>query len=256
MINKLKNMELEYVRCFSDEKEFENHIEFRDRIFRDTYTSNVSIIKSTVDDCELIDIINNEFKIFKRRGRDFLNLEINKYVSSEVIKKFLKRPKRIDRFNYLLIESANCKPLEKKQSIYLKRVEEREEFKSLIDINVKDNEKILGKSYSLYRIKRKVKAYRDDKNNLESYLCYYKETPIGSCEVLRIDNICKIEDVGILEKYRGNGFGTYMIKSLLEDNCKKGIEYTYLITERNGVAEKLYKKLGFIKFAEKTQLIW
>ena len=47
-----------------------------------------------------------------------------------------------------------------------------------------------------------------------------------------------------------------MIKSLLEDNCKKGIEYTYLITERNGVAEKLYKKLGFIKLAEKTQLIW
>ena len=39
MINKLKNMELEYIRCFAEEKEFENHIEFRDEMFRDTYTA-------------------------------------------------------------------------------------------------------------------------------------------------------------------------------------------------------------------------
>ena len=256
MINKLKNMELEYIRCFAEEKEFENHIEFRDEMFRDTYTSNVSVINKYIDDNELINIINNKFKIFKEKKKHFLNIEINEYVSEDIIKILIKRPKRGDRFNYLLIESMNYSNLDQEGQVFLKDVKSSSEFKNLIDVNVKDNEKILGRSYSLYRIKRKIKSYKDSKNNLEAYICYCNNKPIGSCEVLRIDKICKIEDVGILKRYRGKGFGSYMINKILEENHKRGIEYTYLISEEKGEAERLYIRLGFTKFAEKTQLIW
>ena len=256
MINKLRNVELEYVRCFSEEKEYESLIEFRDEMFRDSYTGNVSIIKRDIDDEELINIINKEVKAFKERREHFLNIEVNKYISKDIIKSLIRKPKRVDRFNYLLIDNIKYSDLEENGQLFLKEVKNSLEFKNLIDINVKDNEKILGRSYALYRIKRKIKSYKNTENNLESYICYYDNKPIGSCEILRIDNICKIEDVGILEKYRGRGFGSYMINKILEENHKRGIEYTYLISEENGEAEKLYKRLGFTKFSKKTQLIW
>lgn len=256
MINKLRNVELEYVRCFAEEKEFESHIEFRDEMFRDSYTGNVSVIKRDIDDEELIDVINKEVKVFRERRGHFLNIEVNKYISQDIIKNLMRKPKRVDRFNYLLIDSIKYRDLEENGQLFLKDVKSNSEFKNLIDVNVKDNEKALGRSYALYRIKRKIKSYKDTRNNLESYLCYYDNKPIGSCEVLRIDNICKIEDIGILEKYRGKGFGTYMINKILENNHKRGIEYTYLISEEKSKAENLYKRLGFTKLSEKTQLIW
>ena len=256
MINELKNVELEYVRCFSKEKNFENHIEFKDEEFRDTYTSNVSILKNDISDEKLITLINREIKFLNTRKKDFLNFEINKEVSKDIIKKFIRKPKRIDVFNYFVIESQKFKNMNQIEYAFIKKAEKKEEFKKILDINVKDNGEILGRSYALYRIKRKIKAYKDANNNLESYICYYEEKPVGACEVLRKDNICKIEEVVILKKYRCKGLSANMIRTILEENCERGVEYTYLICEQNGKAENLYKRLGFYSCGKKTQLIW
>lgn len=256
MISKLKKVELEYVRCFAGERKFESHIEFRDRNFRNTYTSNVSVLNKDIEEAELIKVINAEIKIYKKKGRDFLNFEINEEVSKEVIENLIIRPLRVDRFNYFLIESRKYEELPVKEDIILKKAEDTKDFENLIDMNIKDNAKSLGRSYAKYRINRKIQAYKDLENNLASYICYKGEIPIGSCELLVKDNICKMEDFGVLEEYRGQGVGSFIIREVLKNNYEKGISYTYVICEKKCKAERLYKKLGFKKYGEKTQLIW
>lgn len=256
MINKLKSMELDYIRCFSEEKKHENYIEFYDNRFRNTYTSNISILNKALKNNELIELINKEVSLYIKKGKDFLNFEVNDILDKNFSKSFLIKPKRVDTFNYLSIESKKYEEMPELEDIIIKKVCSKEEYKKLIDISVKDNEGVLGRGYSIKRIKRKIQVYKDESNNLSSYICYYKNEPIGSYELLFKDGICKIEDFGVLKEYRRRGIGTYILKNILRENHKNGVNTNYLIAEKDGEAEKLYKRLGFVKYGEKTQFIW
>lgn len=256
MIGELKEVELDYVRCFSEEKKHENHIEFYDRNFRDTYTGNISILNRDLEDSKLVELINELVSSYKKRGKNFLNFEISNTLDKDLVSNFFSKPKRVDRFDYLMIKNEEDIEIPELEDVFIKKVSNKEEYKNLINISVMDNAPILGRGYSIKRIKRKIQVYKDKENNLDSYICYYKGKPIGSYELLLKDGICKLEDFGVLKEYRGRGFGTFILKNILKENYLNGVSITYLIAEKDGEAESLYKKLGFIKCGEKTQFIW
>jgi len=66
----------------------------------------------------------------------------------------------------------------------------------------------------------------------------------------------RIEDFDILQKYQRKGFGTSVLKHLLEEARANCVEFVYLITDSGDTAKEMYKKCGFKKAGEKTELFF
>lgn len=256
MINLLKNTEIKYVRCYSQEKEYKKIIRFWDENFKNLYASNLTVLKENVETEELIKILIDELKFNRRANKRFLNFEINKEISRGELLKFNIRPSRVDKFDYMIISSKTNVNVPCKDDIKIKKVVSNKEYEELININIKDNIKSLGYGYAKARILRKVNVYKDDKNDLAAFLIYENNLPVGSFELFVNNKVTKLEDIGILEEYRGKGIGSFTLKYLLNMCNSNNIEYLYVITEKLGYAKKVYEKIGFKKIGEKTQIIF
>lgn len=47
---------------------------------------------------------------------------------------------------------------------------------------------------------------------VETYICYYDEIPVGSCQLFLYDGIAKIEDFTVSQEYQRRGIGTTILK--------------------------------------------
>lgn len=79
------------------------------------------------------------------------------------------------------------------------------------------------------------------------YLIYIGETPIGTCRYLKEKNYYLIGRVAVLSDYRNNGYGSFLIKSVIQDILN--IETNAIIELHAQIAKKdFYEKLGFVCF--------
>ncbi|MCB2290896.1 GNAT family N-acetyltransferase [Clostridium sp. CS001] len=108
----------------------------------------------------------------------------------------------------------------------------------------------------LHSIYRKSEVYTKSNSNLDLYVCNYRGIPIGNCELMLNSDIAKIEDFDILNDYQRKGFGTSVVKYLLEEAKENSVEFVYLITDSVDTAKEMYKKCGFKKAGEKTELFF
>ncbi|MEK6265253.1 MAG: GNAT family N-acetyltransferase [Clostridium sp.] len=65
-----------------------------------------------------------------------------------------------------------------------------------------------------------------------------------------------MEDFDILKNYQRKGFGTSLLKYLLEEAKDNSVKFVYLITDSGDTAKDMYKKCGFKKAGEKTELFF
>ncbi len=59
------------------------------------------------------------------------------------------------------------------------------------------------------------------------------------------DGISKIEDFDILEEYQRQGYGTSVLRRLLEESGSSNMDFAYLTTDNADTAKEMYKKCGF-----------
>ncbi|MBP2623144.1 GNAT family N-acetyltransferase [Streptococcus oricebi] len=86
------------------------------------------------------------------------------------------------------------------------------------------------------------------------YVLSYKERLIGSATVDSSDKVNHLFGLAIDEKYQGQGFGTYLMKSLINDlQEKNNWDFQIVVEEENQAARKLYGKLGFV---ERTEVVY
>lgn len=119
------------------------------------------------------------------------------------------------------------------------------------------NEENMGE-FAKLRIKRKAQIYQLPNSSIHFYVCFYHNVAIGTCEMMIDENnkIAKIEDFDILKAYQRKGFGTSVLKYLLEIAFKKACNNVYLITDSEDTAKEMYKKCGFTKIGEKYELFF
>lgn len=68
---------------------------------------------------------------------------------------------------------------------------------------------------------------------------------IGSCELFYNEKIAKLEDLEVLEYFRGRGIGISLLKSSVAIAMSKGIDTIYLISENDDKIVDFYMKRGF-----------
>ena len=156
----------------------------------------------------------------------------------------------------MYIDPKVCNELDGNKECIIKRATSQAVLNDGIEVDILANEPDMGKDFANRRIYRKSEVYKQSNINLNLYVCYYEENPVGNCEFMYNDGIAKIEDFDILKKYQRKGFGTSVIKHLLNEANEKEIDIVYLITDNEDTAKEMYKKCGFKKVGEKIELFF
>jgi len=88
------------------------------------------------------------------------------------------------------------------------------------------------------------------------YVCYALEKPVGVCEWMLSGDFVRMEDFSILDEWQRKGFGTEMIRVMMDDAEKAGATHMYLTTYADDTAQEMYRKIGFREAAKELHLIW
>ena len=247
--------ELEYVRCFSKEIKTKEFSRFWDNDLDDMYAYNLTVVQDYLSIEDINNIISKEFKHSKSLGKEFLVIEINGDSSDEFLCNLKLKPSSVDKLYYMSIPTIEYKNMKFNEECKIEEVKTKGKFQEMIKLSILDNGSNWGEEFSEDRIRRKVKAYKAD-NSLKAFLSYKDTTPMGSCELLRHNKVAKIEDFGVSEKYQRKGFGTTILRDMLKRANESEAEIAYVITDSKDTANDMYKKCGFKKVGEKTQLIF
>lgn len=96
--------------------------------------------------------------------------------------------------------------------------------------------------------------YECEKNNYIPELAYLLKKDdeyIGYGQILLIDDKYYVVNFGVVEKYRGKGYGKKLLNTLLLKAQNYGLDEIYIkVDKSNEVALNLYTKLGFRFFKE------
>ncbi|WP_315121691.1 GNAT family N-acetyltransferase [uncultured Clostridium sp.] len=254
MFNLLHNTEIEYVKCFSQCIEEEKKIRFRDDSIPDMYAHNFILLKNGLSDDEINHIILKELERSVKENKSFLQLEANFSLSSNALKNLNIFPE-ITKYYYMSIPTCKYNSLKEKEECTIEEAVSQKVLEDGIRVDIQANSPAMGEEFSKKRIYRKVQAYNSI-SNFKFYVCYDKGIPVGNCELFINNNIAKIEDFDILEKYQRKGFGTAFLKHLLMISEKLGVDKAYVITDSEDTAKDMYRKCGFCEVGEKTTILF
>jgi GNAT superfamily N-acetyltransferase len=77
------------------------------------------------------------------------------------------------------------------------------------------------------------------------YLARLDGQPVGACQLFIANDQGRIDDVYVRPGFRRRGIASAMMIQVITDALTSGCRETYLFTEAGGMAEPLYRKLGF-----------
>ncbi len=255
LLKKIHETEVEYVKKFSEYYEDNDVIKFWDDSLANMYTHNFILIKKGYDIGNIKEIILNELIKRKKEGLDFLRVEFNFTIDNCMFNNFAIKPD-VTKYDYMYIKPDMSKFLMKKQNCIIKKAISEKVLQDGIEVDILANESDIEKDFVRKRIYRKTEVYKRTASNLDLYVCYNGEIPVGNCEMMLNNDIAKIEDFDILKEHQRRGFGTSVMKYLLEQANNQGIEIVYLITDSKDTAKEMYKKCGFKKAGKKTELFF
>jgi spore maturation protein CgeE len=255
MFNLLMDAELEYVRCFSKELKTRKFSRFWDDDLDDMYAYNLTIVHDNVFIEDINNIIDKEIKQSRSLGKEFLVVEINGEASEEFLRNLKLKPSSVDRLYYMSIPTKEYRNMKFNMDCKVAEVKTKDEFQKLIKLSILDNSSNWGKEFSEERIRRKVKSYKEN-NSLKVFLSYKDAKPMGSCELLIHNKVAKIEDFGVSEEFQRKGFGTTILRNMVKRSNEAKVEFAYVITDSKDTVNDMYRKCGFKKVGEKTQLIF
>ncbi len=255
MFSKFLITEIEYTKKFTENHEGKEIIRFYDYKLPDMYMHNFTFIKNSVCKNKFREIILDELANRKKENADFLRIEFNFFIKDDFIDKLPIAP-QITKYDYMYIDPKMSGDLTGNEGCVIKKALSSEVMEKGIEVDILANKSDMGTEFAKKRIYRKAEVYKQPDSNLDLYVCDYNGISIGNCEFMLNNDIAKIEDFDILKDYQRKGFGTSVIKHLLEEANEHGVEFVYLITDSGDTAKEMYKKCGFEKAGEKTELFF
>ncbi|HAG43050.1 MAG TPA: N-acetyltransferase [Clostridium sp.] len=246
--------EFEYTKNFSDFYEDEDIIRFRDNQLSDMYYHNYTYIKKAMDEVELKSIIQDEISLRLSEKSKFCNILLSSDVNSSLMSD-IKYNAEISINGYYSFDISYFSKLNALSGCTIKKVANQEMIDDVLFCDLQQDEKNLGKDFCTRRCYRRGKVYVSNKG-VNSYLCYHNGDIIGNCDLFIYKGIAKIEDFAVNPTYQRKGYGTTIIKSLIDIAIKENCHTIYLVTDEDDTAKEMYQKIGFNKIGERTDLFF
>jgi len=251
---KIVECEFEYTKCFSEFYENEDIIRFRDNQLSDMYYHNYTYIKKAASEIELKRIIQDEISLRLSEKSKFCNILLNSDVNSSLMSA-IKYNAEISTNGYYSFDISYFSRLNALSGCIIKKVNNQGMIDDILFCDLQQDEKNLGKDFCTRRCYRRGKVYVSNKG-LNSYLCYHNGDIIGNCDLFIYKEIAKIEDFAVNPIYQRKGYGTTILKSLIDIAIKENCNTIYLVTDEDDTAKEMYQKIGFNKIGERTDLFF
>ncbi|MCT8138075.1 GNAT family N-acetyltransferase [Anaerobacillus sp. CMMVII] len=252
IMDKLMQMEVEYVKNFSKVIETDHALLFIDEAIPDMYTHNYVFYQSAKG---LVEYIENELRNQETKDKGFFRIETPYPISEDLLEKLSIKPE-VCIYDFMWINTVNHENIGGNPNCSILNADTKKVIEDGIRVDIQANTDGMGLDFAERRIIRKALAYNDLEKAVQLFVCYSEGIPIGNIEYMPFNEIVKLEDFNILEDYQKKGFGTSVLKHLVAKAFNEGIDYAYLITEQTDTAKEMYKKCGFEKVGEKTELMF
>lgn len=244
---KIIDCELEYTKCFSEIYENEEIIRFYDEQLSDMYYHNFTYIKKAMSDIELKRIIQNEISLRLSEKSDFCNIILNSAVNSSLLS-MLKYKSDMSINGYYSLDISKFSRLNAISDCIIKKVDCKEMVDDILFCDLQHDEGRLGKDFCTRRCYRRGKVYISDKG-VNSYVCYHNGHIVGNCDLFLYKGVAKIEDFAVIPAYQHRGYGTTILKELINIAIKENSHTIYLVADEEDTPKEMYKKIGFNKKA-------
>lgn len=255
MINQLLSCEKEYKKQFSEFIENDDFIIFKDEALPSMYSHNCYLIKNKKSAEEMIKMFNEMIDERKKSGMDFLKVEMDFPLSHEIYSKLSVKPE-LSTFHYMGQEVKNLINPVGNENCVIKKATTLKTLNDGIDVDIEANKTAMGEAFAKKRIQRKKLIYEDPLRQLDLYVCYHNDVPIGNCELLVVDTVGKIEDFDIIEAYQRKGYGTSLLNFVMDEAIVAGVEYIYLLTDAEDTVKEMYEKFGLEILLTRTELFF
>lgn len=246
--------EMEYTKCFSEFFENDNIIRFWDNQLKDMYCHNYTYIKKLMSELEFKQIVEDEISLKLSQKSDFCKVTLNSAVNSYQLTSLKYKPE-ISTNGYYSFDISQLSRLNARVGCIVKKVDNQEMVDDILYCDLQYDEKTLGKDFCTRRCYRRGKVYVSDKG-VNAYVCYHNGEIIGSCNLLMYKGIAKIEDFVVIPTFQRKGYGTTILKSLINIAVKENSHTIYLVTDEDDTAKEMYQKIGFSKIGESTDLFF
>lgn len=251
---KIIDCEIEYTKCFSEAYENKEIIRFCDNQLNDMYYHNFTYIKKAMSDIELKCIIENEISLRLSEKSDFCNIILDFAFSGSLLP-MLKHKPEISTNGYYLFDISKFSGLNSLPDCTIKKVNNQKMVEDILFCDLQHDEKSLGKDFCTRRCYRRGEVYISDKG-VNSYVCYHGGHIIGNCDLFLHKGVAKIEDFAVNPPYQRRRYGTTILKELIDIAIKENSHTIYLVTDEEDTPKEMYKKIGFNKVGERTDLFF
>ncbi len=250
----IKQCEFEYTKCFCEHYKDKNIIRYRDDELKDMYYHNYTYIRDNLGNDEVKKIIENELSLAVNEGKKFCNILLD-FAIDEALLKDLKYKGEVSRNGYYSFDITKLSNMSSVKGCNIEKVCNMEMVEDILYCDLQLDEATLGRDFCTRRCHRRGKVYISDKG-VNSYICYHNGERIGVCDLLIHDGTAKIEDFTVTPQCQRKGYGTTILKYLIQIAINEGCNIIYLVTDEDDTAKDMYKKLGFNKVGERTDIFF
>jgi len=253
LYKRILETDLKYVKCFSDCYEEEKVINLKDSKLRDMYMHNFSFFKKLVKKDELINFIEKKLQEAEKEHIKYVHIMMDDEMATYDLMSIFPDIE-ITEYCVMTIKPEIFNKLKINKDCVVLKADTKERFRDGISADIQANKAAMGEFVNK-RIMRKQEVYQSIPD-LNFYVCYKGNEPIGKCEFFIKDGIGKIEDFDIIEEYQRQGYGTSVVQKLLNDAYCANVNIVYLITDNSDTAKEMYQKCGFSIKGIKTSLLF
>jgi spore maturation protein CgeE len=252
--NKILDCEIEYTKCFSEFSENDSVIRLHDEQLKDMYCHNYTCMKKSFSENELIRVIKDGISLALSENKGFCNIYLYSGVTSLLLSSLKYKP-RISVKGFYSFDISNFSKLKSLPSCTIKQVTTQQMVEDILYSDLQHDEETLGKDFCTRRCYRRGKVYVSDKG-VNSYICYDNNAVMGTCDLFIDNGIAKIEDFSVVPKYQRQGYGTTILRFLIDLALNENCHTIYLVTDEDDTAKEMYQKIGFSKIGERTDLFF
>ncbi len=246
--------ELAYTKCFSKILQNENVVRFRDDELLGMYYHNYSYIERVLSAAELSSTIEAEIAVRQSQESDFCNLLLNFEPESDPLS-MLPYKSDLSRNGFYAFDISKVTALQTVSGCTVKKVINQEMVDDILFCDLQHDEANLGKDFCTRRCYRRAQVYLTERG-VNSYACYYNGEIVGNCDLFLHEGVAKIEDFGVNPTHQRKGFGTTILRAMIETALKDNAHTIYLVTDEDDTAKEMYQKIGFSKIGERTDLFF
>lgn len=252
-MKQLLDCEMAYYQCFSESEESDATIRFVDEKLLDMYDHNYTYVKEKLEEKRLEAIINEEVNRSKREEKTFCKFDLP-YMPNEIheVDGIAPEVSRLGIYEFL---SEDTSHLNGNDECVMKQIVNEEVLDDLVFLDLIHDRERLGEDFCKRRAYRRGRVYLKE-GGVDSYICYHEGRPVGNVDLFIYNGMAKIEDFAVIPSEQRKGYGTAMIKYLIDLAKSKGVKRIYLVTDEEDTAKEMYRKLGFEKLGEKVEIFY